>query len=82
MVWVGLGLAPGNFDLPIFDVVLNAKTVRGSIVGTRKDLQEALEFAGEGKVAAHYSMDKLDTINAIFAQMKAGKIDGRVVVSI
>jgi len=77
-----VGLPPGNFDLPIFDVVLNAKTVRGSIVGTRKDLQEALEFAGEGKVAAHYSMDKLDTINAIFAQMKAGKIDGRVVVSI
>jgi alcohol dehydrogenase, propanol-preferring len=77
-----VGLPPGNFDLPIFDVVLNAKTVRGSIVGTRKDLQEALEFAGEGKVAAHYSMDKLDNINAIFAQMKAGKIDGRVVVSI
>ena len=36
--------------LPIFDMVLNAKTVRGSIVGTRKDLQEALEFAAEGKV--------------------------------
>ena len=77
-----VGLPPGNFDLPIFDVVLNAKTVRGSIVGTRKDLQEALEFAGEGKVAAHYSTDKLDNINAIFAQMKAGKIDGRIVVSI
>ena len=45
------GLPPGDFALPIFDVVLNAKTVRGSIVGTRKDLQEALAFAGEGKVA-------------------------------
>jgi len=44
--------------------------------------QEALEFAGEGKVAAHYRTDKLDNINAIFAQMKAGKINGRVVVSI
>ncbi|RIX49160.1 MAG: alcohol dehydrogenase AdhP [Rhodocyclales bacterium GT-UBC] len=77
-----VGLPPGNFELPIFDVVLNAKTVRGSIVGTRKDLQEALEFAGEGKVAAHYSMDRLDNINAIFGQMKAGKIDGRIVVSI
>lgn len=77
-----VGLPPGNFDLPIFDVVLNAKTVRGSIVGTRKDLQESLEFAGEGKVAAHYSMDKLDNINGIFDQMRAGKIDGRIVVSI
>lgn len=77
-----VGLPPGNFDLPIFDVVLNAKTVRGSIVGTRKDLQESLEFAGEGKVAAHYSMDRLDNINAIFGRMKAGGIDGRIVVSI
>lgn len=40
-----VGLPPGDFALPIFDMVLNAKTVRGSIVGTRKDLQEALEFA-------------------------------------
>jgi propanol-preferring alcohol dehydrogenase len=45
-----VGLPPGDFALPIFDVVLNAKTVRGSIVGTRKDLQESLAFAGEGKV--------------------------------
>jgi hypothetical protein len=49
-----VGLPPGSFDLPIFDVVLNAKTVRGSIVGTRKDMEEALMFAGEGKNAAHY----------------------------
>ncbi len=77
-----VGLPPGGFDLPIFDVVLNAKTVRGSIVGTRKDLQESLEFAGEGKVAAHYSMDKLDNINAIFSRMKAGGIDGRIVVTV
>jgi propanol-preferring alcohol dehydrogenase len=77
-----VGLPPGSFDLPIFDVVLNAKTVRGSIVGTRKDLQESLEFAGEGKVAAHYSMDSLDNINAIFSRMKAGGIDGRIVVNI
>ncbi|WP_434514666.1 alcohol dehydrogenase AdhP [Dechloromonas sp. ARDL1] len=77
-----VGLPPGSFDLPIFDVVLNAKTVRGSIVGTRKDLQESLEFAGEGKVAAHYSMDKLDNINAIFSRMKTGGIDGRIVVTV
>jgi propanol-preferring alcohol dehydrogenase len=75
-----VGLPPGAFDLPIFDVVLNAKTVRGSIVGTRKDLEEALAFAGEGKVKAHYTTDKLENINAIFDRMKAGAIDGRVVM--
>lgn len=77
-----VGLPPGDFPLPIFEVVLKRITVRGSIVGTRNDLREALEFAGEGKVAAHFSWDKLDNINAIFERMKAGQIDGRVVLAI
>jgi propanol-preferring alcohol dehydrogenase len=61
-------------------VVLNAKTVRGSIVGTRKDLQESLAFAAAGKVKSHYSMDRLDNVNQILGALKAGRIDGRVVL--
>ena len=77
-----VGLPPGDFALPIFDMVLNAKTVRGSIVGTRKDLQEALAFAGEGKIHTTYSEEKLDNINAVFARMSRGEIEGRVVMRI
>jgi len=77
-----VGLPPGDFALPIFDVVLNAKTVRGSIVGTRKDLQEALAFAGEGKVHTIFTEDRLDNINAVFDRMKQGDIEGRVVMRI
>lgn len=77
-----VGLPPGDFALPIFDVVLNAKTVRGSIVGTRKDLQEALAFAGEGRVHTVFTEDRLDNINAVFASMRKGLIDGRVVMRI
>ena len=77
-----VGLPPGGFELPIFDVVLTRKTIRGSIVGTRNDLAEALAFAAEGKVASHFSVDKLDNINAIFERMRQGKIDGRVVMEI
>jgi propanol-preferring alcohol dehydrogenase len=75
-----VGLPPGDFALPIFDMVLNAKTVRGSIVGTRKDLQEALEFAGEGKVRTVCSEDRLDNINHVFDRMRRGQIEGRVVM--
>ena len=77
-----VGLPPGDFALPIFDVVLNAKTVRGSIVGTRMDLQEALAFAGEGKVRGVYTEDRLDNINAIFTRMRQGDIEGRIVMRI
>tara|TARA_B100000614_G_scaffold185042_3_gene165700 strand:- start:11178 stop:12212 length:1035 start_codon:yes stop_codon:yes gene_type:complete len=74
------GLPPGEFPLPIFDTVLNGITVRGSIVGTRQDLQEALDFAGEGKVKATVATEKLDNINDVFQRMIDGKIEGRIVL--
>lgn len=76
------GLPPGSFDLPIFETVLNRYTVRGSIVGTRKDMQEAIGFAVEGKVKATVHTAKLEDINEILAQMKKGDIEGRIVLQI
>lgn len=74
------GLPAGEFPVSIFDVVLNGYTVRGSIVGTRLDLEEALQFAAEGKVKATIETLPLDSINEIFDRMKKGKINGRVVL--
>lgn len=75
-----VGLPPGDFPTPIFDVVLKAISITGSIVGTRADLQEALEFAAEGKVKATVHSDTLDNINGIFDQMRNGQIEGRTVL--
>ncbi|PWK86712.1 alcohol dehydrogenase AdhP [Fulvimonas soli] len=75
-----VGLPPGSFALPIFDVVLGGITVRGSIVGTRLDLQEALDFAAQGKVAATVGTARLEDINAVFGRMREGRIEGRVVL--
>ena len=75
-----VGLPPGQFPLDIFGMVLNGITVRGSIVGTRLDLAESLAFAGQAKVAATVTGDRLENINDIFARMHAGKIEGRVVL--
>jgi alcohol dehydrogenase, propanol-preferring len=77
-----VGLPPGFISLPVFETVLKRITVRGSIVGTRQDLEESLQFAGEGKVASHFSWDKLEKINDIFHRMEEGKIDGRIVLDL
>jgi propanol-preferring alcohol dehydrogenase len=77
-----VGLPPGEFPTPIFDVVLKRITVRGSIVGTRRDLDEAIAFAAEGKVRSQFTKAPLADINAIFERMKSGKIDGRMVLDI
>jgi propanol-preferring alcohol dehydrogenase len=76
-----VGLPPGAFATPIFDVVLKRLTVRGSIVGTRRDLDEAIEFASRGLVHAEITKAPLDDINAIFTNLRAGKIEGRMVVT-
>lgn len=75
-----VGLPPGEFPTPIFDVVLKRITVRGSIVGTRRDLDEAIAFAADGKVEAEVTKVPLAQINDVFDRMKAGKIDGRMVL--
>ena len=75
-----IGLPPGDFPLSIFNTVLNGITVRGSIVGTRLDLQEAFDFAGQGKVKATVATERLESINDIFSRMRAGDIQGRVVI--
>ncbi len=77
-----VGLPPGEFPTPIFDVVLKRITVRGSIVGTRRDLDEAIAFAADGKVRSKITKAPLADINAIFDRMKSGKIDGRMVLDI
>ena len=74
------GLPPGQFPLDIFGMVLNGITVRGSIVGTRLDLQESLDFAAMGKVKATVASDRLENINDIFARMHKGQIEGRIVL--
>ena len=76
------GLPPGSFDLPIFETVLKRITVRGSIVGTRKDLQESIAFAVEGKVKANVTAAKLSDINSVLDKMKKGQIEGRMVLDI
>jgi propanol-preferring alcohol dehydrogenase len=77
-----VGLPPGDFPTPIFDVVLKRITVRGSIVGTRRDLDEAVAFAVDGKVKAHITKAPLEDINEIFQRLSSGQVDGRMVLDI
>ena len=74
------GLPPGDFPAPIFEVVLKALTIRGSIVGTRRDMKEALDFYARGLIRPTVAGRKLDEVNDIFAEMHEGKIDGRMVI--
>jgi len=74
------GLPPGTFDADIFDIVLRAITIRGSIVGTRQDMIEALDFYTRGQIHPTVHVETLDRINDVFERMEKGQIDGRIVM--
>jgi propanol-preferring alcohol dehydrogenase len=75
-----VGLPPGEFPTPLFDVVANCITIRGSFVGTRWDMAEALAFAAEGKVKADIELQPLSAINEVFKRLKNGDVPSRVVL--
>lgn len=77
---VAVGLPPESMDLSIPRPVLDGIQVVGSLVGTREDLKEAFQFAAEGKVTPKVTKRPLGDINAIFDEMKAGTIRGRMVI--
>ena len=75
-----VGLPPGDFPLPLFDVVAKCITVRGSFVGTRKDMAEALAFAADGKVKADIELQPLSAINDVLNRLEHGQVPARVVI--
>ncbi|CAM3550717.1 alcohol dehydrogenase AdhP [Aeromicrobium ponti] len=77
---VAVGLPPEVMEVPIFDTVLNGVSIVGSIVGSRKDLQEALQFAADGKVKTIVETAALEEINKVFDDLEQGKINGRIVI--
>ncbi len=75
-----VGLPPGEFPTPLFDVVANCITIRGSFVGNRQDMAEALGFAAEGKVKADIELQPLSAINTVFERLLRGDVPSRVVL--
>lgn len=75
-----VGLPAGEFPVPLFDMVANCITIRGSFVGTRQDMAEALALAADGKVKAQVELQPLSAINAVFDRLEHGQVAARVVL--
>jgi len=75
-----VGLPPGDFPVPLFGVVADCVTIRGSFVGNREDMAETLAIADEGKVRADVELAPLASINDVFDRLKRGAVAGRVVI--
>lgn len=77
-----LGLPSGEVRLNVVDTVLRGLTIRGCATGSRVDLAEALDFFAAGQITPTIDVRQLEDINEIFADLEAGRIEGRAVVDL
>jgi propanol-preferring alcohol dehydrogenase len=80
---VFLGLPGGKADelrASIAAISGRELSIRGSSVGTRLDLDEAVAFALRGAVTAEVGTAPLSEANAVLDRMRQGEIVGRVVL--
>ena len=77
---VAVGLPSEMMDLSIVKTVLDGIQVIGSLVGTRKDLEEAFQFGAEGLVVPVIQKRPVSDAVDVFDEMEAGTIQGRMVL--
>lgn len=74
-------LGKDEFPVSVFWTVLLERELAGSIVGTRKDLKEALDYAARGLVKSEVTrIVKLDEVAEIFEKLEKGDFIGRAVI--
>jgi propanol-preferring alcohol dehydrogenase len=79
LVLVGLGAA--DFALPVTEAIQKAIRIQASYLGTRQDLETIFRLAAEAPIEIPTNPRPLEEVPATLQQLKAGKIQGRAVVT-
>ena len=79
LVCVALPADNGALTVPIFDTVINGKSVIGSIVGTRNDLADVFALHAAGRTRVIAVERKLDEVNESIDDVLSGQVPARVV---
>ena len=80
--YIVVGLHGGTFKMPLPMLPQKALTVRGSFVGSCKDLQELIALVRTGNVKnIPVTTRPLDQADATLQDLREGRITGRVVLS-
>jgi propanol-preferring alcohol dehydrogenase len=75
-----VGVAREPFPLSVFDVVIKGVAVRGSLIGTRQDVREALELVAAGRVKPVVESRPLEEVNAAISDLRQGRVKGRIML--
>ena len=83
---VCVGMPEGDF-VPIANafpaaLVAMEHNIRGSAVGNQREALEVLDMAARGIVKTRVRTEKMENLTAVFEEMSAGKMLGRVVLDL
>lgn len=76
------GMPPDDLSLSIFEVVMRAITLRGSIVGTRHDMTKALALATQQDIRPTIHAARLEDINDVLSRLESWPVPGRMVLDL
>jgi len=79
---VCVGIPNGKMEIDAVLIIAKELTIKGTYVGTRQDVDEALAIAAEGKVRPVVEIRKFADTNAALEDLESGKVKGRLVVDI
>jgi alcohol dehydrogenase, propanol-preferring len=76
-----VGLPSEAICFPAIQMAALEVRIQASSVGTRQDLRDVLAMAGAGKVHCQVTTRPLEEVNAVFAELRAGSVQGRIVLT-
>ncbi|KAK0669279.1 putative alcohol dehydrogenase [Cercophora samala] len=78
---VCIGMPAGaKVSMPVFDTVVRMVQVKGSYVGNRQDMVEAIDFFLRGLVRAPVKVVGMSELGSVFDAMRENKVVGRYVL--
>ncbi|WP_034269908.1 NAD(P)-dependent alcohol dehydrogenase [Haloechinothrix halophila] len=70
-----------NIDIPTIDIISTERNIIGNLVGTYNDLVELMVLAQAGKVTLHTKKYPLDAALDALADLDAGRVRGRAILT-
>ena len=70
-----------NIEIPTIDIISTERNVIGNLVGTYNDLAELMVLAQSGRVTLHTKKYPLDAALDALADLDAGNVRGRAILT-
>jgi uncharacterized zinc-type alcohol dehydrogenase-like protein len=81
-VMICVGAPPAPAQVPAFNLILNRRSIGGSLIGGIAETQEMLDYCGEHNIVSDIELIPIQKINEAYERMLKGDVKYRFVIDI